>query len=258
VLGLLLSTAVTVCLAHPVDLDQEVARRAAPWLPPDVARQLVRYDPDFKRGATAAANWPAPHHVRGGAQGVEAIVVWQCQRVAEGLRARMPFNEVVAGLGALAHLTVDLNRPFGTGPDGVYSRAFTSYILASRGRIPWVFYGQDRHVLWHGGALEPMLLDRARDMTPLGPIVREDMDRMGGPGAWGRLDDRSSTFGAASLLVNHAATDFVNLASWVWQAGGGLVPQIRQADDSIIVWRGEATPSESTQRSVISIRKARH
>ncbi len=259
VLGVLLPAVVAVCLAHPVELDQEIARRAQPWLPPDVSRQLTHHEADFRRGATAAANWPAVHHVPGGSQGVESIIIWQCQRMAEGIRTRMPFTEVVAGFGALAHLTVDLNRPFADPRDGAYARAFSSYALSARARIPWVFYGQDGRIQWAGGSgLAPLLAERRRDMAPLRSIVREDLERVGGAANWGRLDDRSSTFGAASLTLNHAASDFVNLSSWVWRSGGGLVPDIRLADNSIIVWRGEATSRDDTRRPVISIRKARH
>lgn len=258
VLGALLPLVASVCLAHPTELDLEVARRARPWLPPDVARQIAHREADFKRGATAAAAWPAQHHAHGGPHGVEAIILWHCQRLSEALRNRAPFSELIAGLGALAHLSVDLNRPFASASEGGYGRGFTSYMLATRGRIPWVFYGQNRRLLSsRGDGMSALLNARFRDMAPLGSIVREDMDRVGGPSGWGRLDDRSSTFGAASLVLNHAATDYVNLTSWVWQNGGGLVPTIPLADNSIAVWREGAKPRDDTRRPVIRIRKTR-
>jgi hypothetical protein len=78
------------------------------------------------------------------------------------------------------------------------------------------------------------------------------MDRLGGPGRWSALDDRSSSFGAASLVLNHAASDFANLASWVWRAAGGLVPDIPM-QGNILVWKGESRPRETSP--VIRIRK---
>jgi hypothetical protein len=258
VLGAFLPAIAVVCLSHPVELDQEVMRRALPWLPPDLARQVVKHERDFQRGALAATTWPAQFHESGGSQNVEAALAWQCRRVSEGLKNHMPFPEVVAGLGAVVHLTVDLNRPFAVARDGPYSRAFTSYMLSARDRIPLVFYGQDtRYVRARETALGGLLGERRDDMGPLASIVREDLDRVGGPGAWSRLDDRSSTFGSASLVLNHSASDFVNLGSWVWRNGGGLVPDIALADNSILVWKGEVKPREEPSRPVIRIRKTR-
>ncbi|MGV8040873.1 MAG: hypothetical protein AB2L07_12625 [Thermoanaerobaculaceae bacterium] len=252
----LLPVALTLCLAHPVELDREVGRRAMPWLPPDLARQVQRHERDFARGAAAAAGWPAHHHVPGAPGGVEATLALQCQRVATAIRARAPFAEVVAGMGAVAHLCLDLNQSF-PGPDAAtaYARSFASLMRAAGPRIPLVFYGQDQWLLRGSGeALQGALTRRRQARPSLGSIVREDMDRVGGPGRWPALDDRSSSFGAASLVLNHSASDFANLASWVWRAAGGHVPDIPM-EGNILVWRGEARPREA--RPVIRIRKSR-
>lgn len=254
--ALLLPVALTLCLAHPVELDREVGRRAMPWLPPDLARQIERHERDFARGAAAAAAWPAPHHVPGTPDGVEATLALQCRRIVVAIRSRTAFSEVVAGLGAVAHLCLDLNHPF-AGPEArsAYAHSFAELMRATTPRIPLVFYGQDPRLLYSPGeALEEAVRRRRLARPSLGSIVREDMDRVGGPRRWPALDDRSSSFGAASLVLNHAASDFTNLASWVWRAAGGLVPEIPM-EGTILVWRGEARPREA--RPAIRIRQVR-
>ncbi len=253
----LLPAALLVCLAHPVDLDHEVRRRAVPWLPPDLARLVVRHQRDFDRGAAAAAGWPRQYHQPGTAGGTEVTLQAQCERVAQAIRRREPFPEVIAGLGAVAHLCLDLNQSF-AGPEAgsPYASAFSSLMRAASPRIPDVFYGQDPWLVRGAGSrLSTSLRKRRAEMVPLAAIVREDMDRIGGPGRWPALDDRSSSFGAASLVLNHAASDFANLASWVWRAAGGLVPDIPM-HGNILVWKGESRPRETSP--VIRIRKVGH
>ncbi len=244
----LLSAALTLCVIHPVRLDSELGRRALPWLPPDLARQVVRHERDFDRGAAAAAAWPPSlHRPSGSSEGVQTAIRLQCVRLAEALRTRAPFAEVVAGLGSLAHLTLDLGSPFATmsGANG-HAGAFGAYMESAAPRIPQVFYGQRRAMIaGEARAIDELVQTRLRENASLGPIVVEDMDTIGGPSAWSRLDDRSSSFGAASLVLDHAVEDFANLASWVWFHGGGLVPEISPAPGTLFVWRGEPQPREA-------------
>jgi hypothetical protein len=171
----------------------------------------------------------------------------QCERLVAAIRRRAPFAEVVGGLGALAHLAADMNSPFlTTAPSDRYARSFADYLPTAAPRIPLVFYGQQHTVIaGAAGAIPGMLATRRREADLLGVLVREDMDRIGGPSAWGLLDDRSSSFGTASLLLNHAATDFANLASWIWFHAGGLVPDIPRQPDIILVWKGTPQPREA-------------
>ncbi|HUK12787.1 MAG TPA: hypothetical protein VLW17_05750 [Thermoanaerobaculaceae bacterium] len=245
-LAVLLPAVAAVCLAHPPEFDVEVGSRAVPWLPPDLARQVVKHRREFAAGAAEAARWPRSFHHPGGSAGLESAIQTQCERVAAAIRSRAPFAEVVAGLGALAHLAVDLNAPFAAAQVGdAYARSFATYVPTAAPRIPLVFYGQETKAI-HGSArgLAPLLGARRSDVGVLESIVREDLDRVGGPTAWRALDDRSSTFGTASLLLNHAASDFANLASWVWFHAGGLVPALPSAKDMILVWKGEPQPRD--------------
>lgn len=250
--ALVLVTA-AACASHPAELDRELGMRALPWLPPDLARQVKRYEKEFATGAAAASAWPATYHRPGGRQELERAIVTQCERLVASIRNRAPFAEVVGGLGALAHLTLDLDRPFqGGGPDGAHERAFGVYLSSARTRIPIVFYGQRRSLITSGsGGIRPFLAERRGEIAELGPLVRADLDRLGGPGAWTLLDDRSTSFGAASLVLNHAATDFSNLASWIWYHAGGLVPPITGETGQIFVWNGEPKPRTESELSIV-------
>jgi hypothetical protein len=247
VLPVILAAVAATCFVHPTTLDEEVGRRAVPWLPPDLARQVVRHQREFAGGAKAAVDWPRSLHQPGGTPGLERTITAQCERLVAAIRSRTPFADVVAGLGALAHLASEMNAPFLTAaPSDPYAHSFAAYLPTAAPRIPLVFYGQQRSVIAGPvNSIPGMLAPRRREADLLGALVREDMDRVGGPGAWGRLDDRSSTFGTASLLLNHAATDFANLASWIWLHAGGLVPNIPRQPDTILVWKGEPQPREA-------------
>jgi hypothetical protein len=235
---------------HPPELDPEIGRRALPWLPPDLARQIVKHKNDFARGAAAAAAWPREFHQPAGANGLEPTIVAQCERIVQALRSQATFSEVVAGLGTLAHLTLDLNAPFASahGSDP-YAKAFTAYQRSAAPRVQLVFYGQERTLLGQPrSALEQYLHRRRREAAAFEALVRYDLDRVGGPGRWPALDDRSTSFGAAAITINHASSVFANLASWVWKQGGGMVPEITKGGGTILVWKGEPRPREAPRR----------
>ena len=124
--------------------------------------------------------------------------------------------------------------------------SFGSYLPTAAPRIPLVFYGQERALIAGTvGGIGAIVINRRREAEILADLVREDLDRVGGPASWRRLDDRSSSFGSASLFLNHAASDFANLASWVWLHAGGLVPEIPRHQDMILIWKGEPQPREA-------------
>jgi len=247
VLSVILPAVAATCFAHPASLDREVGRRALPWLPPDLARQVVRHEREFESGAAAATRWPRSFHQPGGRSGLEAAIQTQCERLAAAIRDRAPFAEVVAGLGSLAHLTADLNAPFLTArSNDRYAQAFALYVPTAAPRIPLVFYGLERPVVSGAASGIPaMLAASRRNAGDLADYVREDLDRLGGPSSWRRLDDRSSSFGTTSLFLNHSATDFANLASWIWLHAGGLVPDIPAQPETILIWKGEPQPREA-------------
>ncbi len=247
------------CSLHPPALEADLGRRSLPWLPPDLARQMARRERAFAAGFAAAGRWPAELHRASGSPNIDAAITAQCERLVQAIRAQRPFEEVISGFGALAHLTLDHASPFlEVGGFDPHAAAFRSFMARAFPRIPIVFYGQQNGLLRSSRAsIQPFLARQRQLLASLESLIREDMDRVGGPAHWHLLDDRSTTFGAASLTLNHATTNFVNLASWVWGQAGGLVPAIPQAADTFLVWKGEPQPRESPG-SLIRIRKAGH
>ncbi|MFH1177169.1 MAG: hypothetical protein V1750_07155 [Acidobacteriota bacterium] len=245
------------CFIHSGELDLVVGERALPWLPPDLARQVVRRRQDWTRGATQAAAWPAHTHQPGAADGLEATLIAQCERLAEAVREHQSFDEVVAGLGALAHLALDLASPFAADRVATpHSQAFAAYLAAAAPRIPIVYYAPGLAAQPATPAeLLPYLAGRQHTATMLASLVREDLDRVGGPTSWRRLDDRSTSFGAASLTLNHAASIYSFLAAWVWRRAGGLVPEIATVPAPTLLWKGEPKPRE-TPRPRLGFRQA--
>ncbi|MEW6336390.1 MAG: hypothetical protein ACOY3Y_02020 [Acidobacteriota bacterium] len=245
-LALLAPAAVAVCLTHPAGLDREIGRRSLPWLPPDLARQVVKHERDFTRGMEAAAAWPASYHRSGAGSSAERAITTQCERLVAAIRGRKPFAEVVSGLGALAHFAGDLAAPFPpSGRPDPHADAFARYLGSAAPRVPLVFYGQATQLIRSEvSGLAPLLHRRRSEADALAPFIRVDLDRVGGPGAWRRLDDRSTGFAAASLVLNHATSDYVNLASWVWHHAGGAVPPVNGRGTDIFVWRGEPIPRQ--------------
>lgn len=253
-LAVLLPAVAGVCFASASGLDHEIGRRALPWLPPDLARQVVRHEREFNQGIEAARRWPRSFHQTGGARGVEGGIATQCERIRAALRRHAPFGDTVAALGALAHLVADLDATFPAGLSSAESAGFAAYVPSAAPRIPLVFYGQDLTLIkGPAGALARALPVRRQEQAWLRELVHEDLLRVGGPDAWRQLDDRSSSFGAASVVINHAATDFANLAAWIWYHAGGLVPVTPTADDTILVWKGEPQPREAP-RTAIGVR----
>lgn len=245
------------CSLHPPALEGDLGRRSLPWLPPDLARQVARHERAFGAGSAAAGRWPAEFHRLGGSPNLVMAIDAQCERLVQAIRKQRPFEEVVGGFGALAHLTLDHASPFlATGGSDPHAAAFRSFLKRALPRIPIVFYGQENGLLRSSqGGIPPFLMRKREAISPLAPLIREDMDRIGGPAYWHLLDDRSTTFGAASLTLSHATSDFVNLASWIWGQAGGLVPTIPLEDDTFLVWKGEPQPREAPG-SIIRIRKA--
>jgi hypothetical protein len=245
------------CFIHSSELDLVVGERALPWLPPDLARQVVRRREDWARGATQAAAWPAHVHQPGAAQGLEATMIAQCERLALAVREHQSFDEVVAGLGVLAHLALDLASPFAAELVATpHSQAFAAYLGAAAPRIPIVYYSPDFARSPAALAeLQPYLAGRRQTASLLASLVREDLDRVGGPASWRRLDDRSTSFGAASLTLNHAASIYSFLAAWVWRRAGGLVPELATAQSPTLLWKGEPKPRE-TPRPRLGFRQA--
>lgn len=242
-LALSLASVLLACPVHSATLDQELVRRSLPGLPPDLARQFTKHPQAINRGTKVAASYPQPLHFRGGKNAVEQAVFAQSERLVRALRSQASFEEVSAGFGVLAHLVLDLYFPV----QGSDALAFSSFLSSRLPRIPVVFYSlgeyfpfQSREELWRS------LLSVDPLVRALGEVLREDFTRVGGAGNWQKLDDRSTAFGVASVIFNRAMSHYAAVTSWVWHNAGGLVPPFFRNGNSILVWKGELKPRETT------------
>jgi len=243
VVSLAFAAILLACPVHPPSLDVELGRRALPALPPDLARQLAKHPRAFLQGASAASQYPAPLHRRGGKEGVEAAILAQCDRLVQAIRSRTSFEAVTAGFGVLAHLVLDYGFP----PSGeAETQAFAAFLASRLERIPVVFYSgyeelpfASRDTLWR------WLLEEGGRLPPLQRALEEDFARVGGPAAWNSLDDRSTTFGVASVAFNRATSQYATLSAWVWHHAGGLVPRFAGNGQRILVWKGALQPREA-------------
>lgn len=244
-LKLALTLGALACPLHPASLDVALGERALPGLPPDLARQVAKHPQAFAQGAQAAAAYPGPLHLRGGKNAVEEAIFQQCQRLAQALRQQASFQAVTAGLGALAHLVLDYNFP-ASGAKPAHAQAFAHFLASRLPRIPVVFYGGAEAVPFASrDALWSWLLGEGQRLAALEQALAEDFARVGGPGQWNLLDDRSTAFGVASVAFNRAMSQYVTLASWIWRQGGGLVVPFPGDGHSILVWKGDLKPREA-------------
>lgn len=244
-LTLTLSVTLLACPLHPVSLDLELGKRALPGLPPDLARQVAKHPEAFRRGAEAAFAYPQAIHTVGPGNSLEEAVLAQCERLVQAIRKQASFEAVTAGFGALAHLVWDLNFPVEASAPAE-AKAFVAFLQSRTPRIPVVFYSgyealpfSSREVLWQ------FIRSEASRVLPLRQALAEDFQRVGGSAFWNQLDDRSTTFGVASVSMNRAVSQYVALASWVWHQAGGLVVPFPGNGQRILVWKGDLKPREA-------------
>lgn len=203
-----------------------VAWSAVEFYPPDLARQVwrhrERYDAGIRRGLEAPPSWRAasPGSLR------EALAA-QVERCAGSLRRPVPFSQLVEELGVLAVRVLDANDPVAVGHGDPrelrFAGPYMRYVDSIRGRLRLVYYGQDSHLLRDRDVASAVasVLKRSGDLYP---FVGEEFYRTGALRDWRQLDDRSVAFGVAAISLSWGLTDLANFATYVWQAGGGLVP----------------------------------
>lgn len=233
------------CPLHPVPLDLELGKRALPGLPPDLARQLAKHPEAFRRGAEAACAYPRDIHTVGPGNSLEEAVLAQCERLVKAIRQQASFEAVTAGLGVLVHLVWDLNFPV-DGSSPAEAKGFVAFLQSRMPRIPVVFYsGYEAVPFFSREDLWRFILSEAARVSSLRLALAEDFQRVGGSAFWNLLDDRSTTFGVASVSMNRALSQYVALASWVWRQAGGLVVPFPGNGQRILVWKGELKPREA-------------
>ncbi len=205
---------------------RRVAWTAVDFFPPDVARQVRKYDKRFEAGITRGL--AAPPAWRAGPPGsLQQALEAQVRRCASDLRRPVPLEDLVEEFGVLAVLVLDANDPLAVVHDDEreteYSAAYRSYVDSILDRVRLVYYGQDRALIV-GGAIEDTVAAALDRSSSLYPFVGEEFYRTGRLRDWRTLDDRSVTFGVAGVSLSRALTDLANLVGFVWFQGGGQIP----------------------------------
>lgn len=208
---------------------RHVAWTAVEFAPPDLARQIHRYDDRFdagiRRGVAVPPAWRA-----GPPGSLPQALDAQIRHCAADLRKPVPLEDLVEELGVLAVLVLDANDPLAVAHDdsreAAYAEAYQSYVDSILGRVKLVYYGQDRELI-HDGAVTPTIDAAVARSASLYPFVGQEFYRTGELRGWRNLDDRAVTFGVAGVTLSRALTDFANITAYIWRQGGGLVPTPR-------------------------------
>lgn len=208
---------------------RHVAWKAVDFAPPDLARQIHRYEHRFnagiRRGLAAPPAWRAgpPGKLP---QALEA----QVARCAADLKKPVPLGDLVEELGVLAVLVLDANDPLAVAHDdnreAAYAEAYQQYVDSILRRVKLVYYGQDQDLILGESVASAVDAAVARSAS-LYPFVGQEFYRTGELRGWRSLDDRAVTFGVAGVTLSRALTDFANFSAYIWKQGGGQVPTAR-------------------------------
>jgi len=214
------------CIGWGGATAQHVAWTAVDFFPPDLARQVRKYEKHFdagiKRGFAAPPAWRA-----GPPGSLPQALDAQIRQCAADLRKPVPLQDLVEEIGVLAVLVLDANDPLAVVHDDFreaqYSAAYRNYVDSILKRVRLVYYGQDQTLI-KGGAYDRTVAAALARSESLYPFVGEEFYRTGELRSWRALDDRSVTFGVAGVSLSRALTDLANLVAFIWQSGGGEVP----------------------------------
>ena len=218
--------AAAACIGWGGDTARHVAWTAVDFFPPDLARQVRKYEKRFDAGINRGL--AAPPAWRAGPPGsLPQALDAQIRRCAADLRKPVPLEDLVEEIGVLAVLVLDVNDPLAVVHDdsreAQYSAAYRSYVDSILERVRLVYYGQD-HALIKGGSFTNTVAAALARSESLYPFVGEEFYRTGELRNWRTLDDRSVTFGVAGVSLSRALTDLANLVAFVWHRGGGQIP----------------------------------
>jgi hypothetical protein len=224
--ALLAVLAAALCVGWSGTTVRHVAWTAVDFFPPDLARQVRKYDDRFEAGISRGLATP-PAWRAGPPGSLPQALDAQVRLCASDLRKPVSMAELVEEIGVLAVLVLDANDPLAVAHDdereAAYSEAYRNYVDAILGRLRLVYYGQDGQLIVAGrvGDTVTAALDRSASLYP---FVGEEFYRTGVLRDWRTLDDRSVAFGVAGVALSRALTDLSNFVAFVWHQGGGQVP----------------------------------
>jgi hypothetical protein len=226
---LLLCVVSFVSLAWSPGAIRYVSWSAVEFFPPDLERQVRRHHRRFDRGIQRGLE--APPAWRAGRPGkLQEAYQAQVETCVRGLRKPIPLDDLVEELGVLAVRVLDANDPLAVDHSDPreprYAGEYERYVNSILSRVRLVFYGQDVKLVSSTdfvGALHGSL-ERSQGLYP---YLGAEFFRTGSMRPAEELDDRSVAFGVAAVSLSRGMTDLANMAAFVWQRGGGLVPTPR-------------------------------
>ena len=197
-------------------LHQVVVVKASTLIPPPLQRQILRYRQEILRGCLdvmrdgdAAGN---------DARGISAA----CDELVDALGSRTPFSRACYLLGRLSALVAEYDPPVeiaGGTPDGSLWREFAEFVESEYSTFPLVINREGEGYLLKG-SLSGYLDYVARRNADRRAALRRALSGEE-PGRW--RDQRSLTYGLASLVYNDMVLDTARLWLFVWQQAGGGV-----------------------------------
>jgi len=197
-------------------LHQVVVVKASTLMPPPLQRQILHYRQEILRGCLdvmrdgdAAGN---------DARGINAA----CEELIDALDSRTPFSRTCYLLGRLSALVAEYDPPVeiaGSTPDGSLWREFAQFVESEYSTFPLVINREGEGYLLKG-SLSGYLDYVARRNADRRAALRRALSGEE-PVRW--RDQRSLTYGLASLVYNDMVLDTARLWLFVWQqAGGGI------------------------------------
>lgn len=216
-----------------------MAEWALPLMPPDLERQIVRLQREFRDGVAAGR----PQEPLADSE-LRASIMRQSDRAVEAIVEHRPFSEIVFRMGVVAARVAAANRPIrspaATGSTPAYRDDYFRYVEGASRRFAVLYYDHERRI---GTPRElETLVGRAQARSrALDPLVAEEYERIGAINGVELFDDRSTAFGVGALAFSHGVSDIVGVLRYIWLRAGGTddrgLPQM-EADQLILVGHG--------------------
>ncbi|MDX1644590.1 MAG: hypothetical protein R3244_09565 [Thermoanaerobaculia bacterium] len=250
-LGIAASSALAgPALAFSPQTSVAIAFEAASITPPDLERQIERWEADYRAGVLDEARDPSA-----AGEPLDEVVQAMVERGIGMIRTHQPFSEIVRHLGRTAYYVSYANNPLVIGQsdpqESGYFADFLAYVDSARPRFEPVFYGLLPR-FESSGRVDDLLAETFRRGQVLYPYIGREYRRVGGPPGRERFDDRSTAFGVSAVAYSQALTDVAIVLRHIWLAAGGADPRpgLPVRKGAFEAPRTSPVPLESFRRSL--------
>jgi hypothetical protein len=217
------------------ETQEAIAREAAKYAPPDLARQIERHGRSYLAGVREPlSDSAAALHMKNsdGSGKLDATIRAEVEATVRAIQTHRPFAEIVRRFGRVSHFVADANLPLNAAnadrDERRYFRDYLEYVESARPRFAVVFYGLGDEMrsardleLWTSRSLA-----RGRKLYP---SIGEEYRRIAFARGTSAFDDRSTAFAVAALSYSHAVSEVIRGYRYIWLAAGGGDPRIRLA-----------------------------